>query len=95
MDASGIGRYWADRVYEMLSACVTDRDLIPSDRSLDIRFQDLIADDLRVARDVFACAGQPLDDTVINALTSYGRTHERGRMGAIDYRASDVGLDPD
>ena len=50
VDPVHIGRSWADRIEGMLDACLRDRDVLPVERSLDIRFDDFMADDLATAR---------------------------------------------
>ncbi len=52
VDPVRIGRSWADRIEGMLDACLRDRDVLPAERSLDIRFDDFMADDLATARRV-------------------------------------------
>jgi hypothetical protein len=44
-DAAAVGRSWADRLVQMLADVVRDRDLLPADRSIDVRFDDLTADE--------------------------------------------------
>ena len=41
-----ISTYWVDRLELMLDALVRDRDAIPADRSIDVRFDEFMADDL-------------------------------------------------
>jgi len=95
VDPVAIGRSWADRIEGMLNACVRDRDVLPADRSLDVRFDDFMADDLATARRVFEVAGQPFTAEVEAGMRAYLDDHQRGRLGRIDYRAADVGLDVD
>jgi hypothetical protein len=90
-----LGRYWRDRIDRMLTSLVTDRDVVPADRSLDVRFDEFMADDLAMAERIYALAGEPVTAEAGAAMTDYLAGHERGRLGTIDYRAADVGLDPD
>ncbi len=93
VDPALLGNYWADRIEVMLQACARDRDLLPADRSLDVRFDEFMADDLTMVRRIYELAGQPFDEP---AEDRHGRVlggHQRGRHGRIDYRARDVGLD--
>jgi hypothetical protein len=46
VDPQRIGRYWADRVEDMLRACVDDREVLPAGRSLDVHFDEFMADDV-------------------------------------------------
>lgn len=95
VDAHGIGRFWADRLAGMLDACVRDREALSPARSVDIRFDDFMADEMGTARHVFELADQPFTPAVEASMRNYLDTHERGRLGSIDYRAADLGLDPD
>ena len=72
-----------------------DRHLLDPDRSLDVRFDEFMADDLATARAIYELADQPLTARAEAAMAEYLAGHERGRLGRIDYRPADVGLDPD
>lgn len=89
------GRYWADRIEQMLRACVRDRDLLPADHTLDVRFDEFMADDLAMVRTIYDLADQPFDGAAHAAMAAYLATHRRGHLGRIDYRPEQVGLDRD
>ncbi len=93
VDAHRVGRAWADRIEAMLSSCLHDREVLGAERSIDIRFDDFMADDLGTARQVFELADQPFTPATEAAMRAYLDTHRRSRLGRIDYRAADVGLD--
>lgn len=95
VDAAQIGRYWADRIESLLAACVRDRDTLVSAQCMDVRFDDFMADELATARRVYEFASQPLTPEAEAETTAYLADHPRGRLGSIDYRGSDVGLDVD
>ena len=57
-----IAAYWVDRLELMLAALVRDRDVIGPERSIDVRFDDFMADELGVAEQVYALAGEPITD---------------------------------
>ena len=95
VDAAKLGRAWAQRLDAMLTACVRDRDALCADRSIDVRFDDFMADEVATVERIYALADQPFDDSASGAIAAYMAGHERGRLGRIDYRAADVGLDPD
>lgn len=90
-----MGRYWRDRIDRMLTSLVAERDAIPAERSLDVRFDEFMADDLAMAERIYALPGEPVDAEAGAAMAEYLAGHERGRLGTIDYRAEDVGLDID
>jgi hypothetical protein len=93
--AARLGRSWADRIDSLLTTLVADRDVIPADRSVDVRFDDFMADDLATAEAVLALAGEPVTGAASDAMAAYLAGHRRGRLGTVDYRAADVGLDVD
>jgi hypothetical protein len=95
VDATVIGRYWAERIELLLRACVRDRDSLAPEDSMDVRFDDFMADDLATARRVYELAAQPMTPEAEGAMAAYLSGHARGRLGTIDYRAGDVGLDID
>ena len=46
VDVEGMGAYWADRLERMLRRCADERDVLPADRTIDVRFDEFMADDL-------------------------------------------------
>ncbi|MBX9641027.1 MAG: sulfotransferase [Mycobacteriaceae bacterium] len=78
-----IAAYWIDRLERMLNALVRDRDVIGADRSVDVRFEDFMADELGVAERVYALAGEPFTDAARAAVTGYLAGHRRGRLGTV------------
>jgi hypothetical protein len=93
VDAAGLGRAWAERIEDLLNARMRDRHVLDDDHSIDVRFDDFMSDELGTVRAIYERAGQPFDRRAGEAMSSYLAGHERGRLGAIDYRAEDVGLD--
>ena len=69
-----------------------DRDVIPPDRSIDVRFDDFMADELGVAERVYGLAGEPLTSAARTAMTDYLTGHQRGRLGQIATSAEMFGL---
>jgi len=95
VDTGEIADYWVDRLDLMLRSLARDRAVIPADRSLDVRFDDFMADDLRTAEHVYALAGEPVSPEAGAAMAAYLDGHRRGHLGTIDYVPEEVGLDPD
>jgi len=95
VDTGALGRSWADRIDDLLGACMRDRHAFDGRHSLDVRFADFMDDELGTVRSVYEVAGQRFDDRAEQAMAAYLASHERGRLGTIDYRAADVGLDVD
>jgi len=90
-----LGRYWLDRAADLLNGCLRDRDVLPAEQSIDVRFADFMADEQGVLRAIYELAGRPYDDAVRSAMTDFIAEHPRGRHGEVIYDFADVGLDPD
>lgn len=94
VDVEGIGRYWADRLELMLRSCAEERDVLPAERTIDVHFDEFMADDLAMVARVYDGAGQPLDAPARAAMAGFMAEHPRGRFGTIDYDLAEFGLDP-
>jgi hypothetical protein len=70
-----------------------DRDAVAGDRSIDVRFDDFLADPVGVAEQVMELAGEPLTDEARTAMAEYQAGHERGRLGRVATSCSMFGLD--
>lgn len=86
---------WVERLGTMLDALVRDRDVVPAERSMDVRFDDFMADDLAVARRVHELAGDPVTPDAERAMGDYLAGHRRGRLGTVATSAEMFGLDED
>jgi hypothetical protein len=93
IDVTAIGAYWADLLAVMLERCRLDRDLLPSDQSIDIRFDDFMADPSGTIDQIYRLADQPMDAPARAAITDYIDTHGRSRHGGLIYDLADFGLD--
>lgn len=90
-----IARYWIDRLEHMLGALVRDRDTIGPQRSIDIRFDEFMANELGTAKHVYALAGEPFTEPARTAIVEYLAGHRRGRLGNIETNCEMFGLDED
>ncbi|ORB75153.1 sulfotransferase family protein [Mycobacterium scrofulaceum] len=87
-----IAASWIDRLDDMLSALVRDRDAIGPDRSIDVRFDDFMTDEIGVAERVYALAGEPFTAQARTAVEGYLAAHRRGRLGAVATSCEMFGL---
>jgi hypothetical protein len=94
VDPQAIGRYWSDRVEDLLRACAGDRHLLPDDRTLDVRFDDFMADDLAMVERIYDRAGQPQTADGRRAVTDFMAGHPRGGHGTVVYQPELLGIDP-
>lgn len=88
-----IAATWIDRLELMLNALVRDRAEVPPERSIDVRFDDFMADEMGVAAKIYDLAGEPLGDDARAAIHGYLTGHQRGRLGRIATSAEMFGLD--
>ncbi len=93
VNVEGIGRYWSDRLERMLRRCADERDALPSGQSIDVHFDEFMADDIAMVECVYALAGQPLDDRARTAMGAFMADHPRGRFGTVRYDLTEFGLD--
>src|SRR5262249_30440199 len=93
VDPVRIGRYWTARVEELLSACVRDRDLLPTARTIDGRFGDFMAEDVDMVSRIYGIAGQPFDATHEVAMRRYMEENPRGKFGGVVYDPAPLGID--
>jgi hypothetical protein len=84
---------WIDRLALMLNALVRDRDAIAPQRSIDVTFDDFMADELGVAERVYGLVGEPVTDDARAAITGYLARHQRGRLGKVVTSCEMFGLD--
>jgi len=93
VDPHAKGRYWADRVEDLLRGSIEGRVHLPEERVVDVHFQEFMKDDLATAERVLAHADVMVDDAARGAIRRYLDASPRGRHGRIEYRLEDVGLD--
>jgi hypothetical protein len=93
VDPGRYGRYWSDRLETMLASCVRDRDLLPADQSIDVRFGEFMSDDVATVQRIYGLAGQRFTGETEAAMTAFMAGHPRGRHGRVAYDLHDFGLD--
>jgi hypothetical protein len=90
-----IAAAWIDRLELMLAALVRDREVIDSKRSIDVRFDDFMADEFGVAEKVYGLVGEPVTDEARTAMADYLSGHQRGRLGRVVTSCEMFGLNED
>jgi hypothetical protein len=89
-----IGRYWMERLHTMLATAMAERELLPAGQSMDVRFNEFMADDLGTVARIYELAGQPLDEAARAAHARYLAGHRRDRFGRVTYDLADFDIDP-
>jgi hypothetical protein len=92
VDLAGIGSYWADRLERMLRRCADDRDLLPAGRTIDVHFDEFMADDVGMVERIYRLAEQPFDEPARAAMRAFMVEHPRGRHGTVEYDLEPFGL---
>ena len=92
-DPAKTARYWLARAEDLLNGCLRDRELLPDSQSIDVRFDDFMADEGATIARIYELAGQPFDDSARQAMAEFRAEHPRGRYGGVLYNADDLGLD--
>jgi hypothetical protein len=90
-----IAAAWIDRLELMLGALARDRDVIATERSIDVSFDDFMADELGVAERVYGLVGEPVTDEARTAMADYLVGHQRGRLGRVVTSCEMFGLNED
>jgi hypothetical protein len=95
IDPHAYGRYWSDRIEQMLRACTRDHDLLPADRTVDVQFRDFMRDDIATVESIYEVAQQPSSETALAGMRRFMADHPRGRHGRVHYDLGDFGLEED
>ncbi len=90
-----VGAVWADRLASMLDDLLRDRDELTQTASIDVRFEDFLADQVGTVAEILALAGEEFTDDARAGVADYLTSHERGHLGRVAYRPEQVGHDPE
>jgi hypothetical protein len=77
--------YWTDRIRRLLDASIRDRHLLPVDRTVDVFFDDYMADEIGTLRRIYDTAGIELTDSALAEIEAYRTAHPRGVEGRVVY----------
>ena len=94
VDPPRLARYWAEIIEDFLRAAVDDQHLLPAAQTIDVTFDDFMADDVAMVERVYALAGQPFTEATRAAMDAFMVEHPRGKWGNVEYHLEDFGLDP-
>lgn len=93
-DVAKLTGHWLGRIDDLLAGCIRDREVLPPGQSIDVRFDDFMADERGTLAAIYRLADQPFGDDVRAAMTDFLTAHPRGRYGGVIYDAADLHLDP-
>ncbi|MDF3341789.1 sulfotransferase [Mycolicibacterium septicum] len=93
-DVTKLTGHWLNRIDDLLAGCIRERDVLPAEQSIDVRFDDFMADERATLADIYRLADQPFGDDVRAAMSDFLTEHPRGRYGGVIYDAANLNLDP-
>ena len=91
-----MARYWSDahrgHAARLRAATATS---CPAAQSIDVRFDEFMADDVAMVERIYDLAGQPFTTGTRAAMDAFMVEHPRGRHGAVLYDPDQLGIDVD
>ena len=95
VEIDALAEYWVARIEHLLAACVRDREHIAREQSLDVRFDDFMADEIGTVEKIYAKAGLELTPAARRELETFATENPRGKSGRVVYDLKgDFGIDP-
>jgi hypothetical protein len=91
-DAREVGRQWSAQMQRAVHHAMEVRATLPADRFLDVRFEDTVADPLRVVEAVYAFAGMTFPAEVRDGMRAWLAQNGREKRAAHDYTLEQFGL---
>jgi hypothetical protein len=67
--------------------------VLPAGQSIDVPFDEFMADDVAMVEHIYDLAGQPMTEGARAAMQSFMDEHPRGKFGGIRYDLADFDLD--
>ena len=74
LQIQALATYWCDRVEHLLRACERDRALLPSAQSIDVPFDQFMADDVAMVERIYQKAGLDMNALARSDLNTYMST---------------------
>ncbi|WP_007507419.1 sulfotransferase family protein [Pseudofrankia saprophytica] len=88
--------YWVDRLERMLRSYLRDRHVVPAGQLVELRFDEIVGNDVQAAAGVLERAGLEVTDETRADIEHYLASHPRGKRGRVVYDLEgDFGLDAD
>jgi hypothetical protein len=95
VDPEGLAAYWTLRVEQLLGACVRDRDRLPAAQTLDVPFDEFMADDVGMVARIYERAGTEMTPQARAQLDAFMAENPRGKHGLLRYDLrGDFGIEP-
>ena len=96
-DITEVAADWAEDIFVGLDRGMDARAraVIPSERIVDVHFQDFVADPIATVRQIYSALGRELDEATERGIRRFlAENPGDGGGGGTRYRFADTGLDP-
>lgn len=90
-----LAAYWIARVDHLLRACMRDRDNLPTEQSIDIKFDDLIKNDVDSVERIYQRAGLTMTNKAEQQLRHFVEQHKESYGRVIYDLKGQFGVDSD
>jgi hypothetical protein len=96
VDPRAVGAEWTARLHRGLARTMAARaaGTIPADRVLDVRFPDLLRDEIGMVRRIYDWAGWPFTADAETRMRRFLAANRADKHGRHRYALADAGLDP-
>lgn len=94
-DPREIGPDWCDRWARALDRFLEKRDALPSDRFLDIAYEEVAASPLATVERIYDYLGWSLSDDARTAMSAFLTANPKDKYGEHRYSLEAFGLDRD
>jgi hypothetical protein len=85
VDSPGLAKLWIARIETLLRGCIAERDLWSASQSIDVRFNEYMADQEGTLRKIYQMADLPLTQNAETALLNYLTENPRHKHGRVIY----------
>ena len=85
IDAPALADYWVDRIERLLRASIEDRDRLPAQRTVDVVFDEFMADEVGTVAGLYDAAGLSFDDRARQRVAGYSDANPRDKGGRVTY----------
>lgn len=95
VDQKVLGKEMLDYWSTALDRYLVEREKLPADRVLDVRFEDVVGDIVAVIRRIYDYAGRELTPEALAAFRDYDKTRPEHHWGSYTYSADDYAYTPE
>lgn len=87
-----IGRYWAKRLQDFSDHCMLAQSKMPSDRFVNVWYEDLLKNPMQQAQEIYAHVGLSLGDAARQAMDEWQKANKREKRAKHEYSMEEYGF---